>query len=405
MSKESYNALVSSIRANGQYEPITVNENGIILEGYHRLRACNQLKIKPIFEVKKFDDPLSEKLFIIDINLQRRQLTVAQRVQLSLQKKPILQQLAKRNQSLAGQGKSVQICTPLGRINDIIARDSGVSARQVSKVETILEKGSEGEKRMVLNGRTRIDKAYKRIKNDERRTMLIEEAKSNQEAKSLFHTDVIFENKLACKLFQGDFREVARQKIPDSSVDLIFTDPPYDKESLSIYADLAKMASRVLKDGGSLVTYISQYALPDILDHVLSNSNDLHYWWEICIALEGPFARHWQRQVVVKWKCLLWFVKGNKPQLPDYLSDLVFSKKANKILHDWQQGGAEADHAIKLLTVENQIVLDPFLGAGTTAVSAIRLQRRFIGIDINLNALDSVRSNLKLNFVNPAMRC
>jgi len=91
--------------------------------------------------------------------------------------------------------------------------------------------------------------------------------------------------------------------------------------------------------------------------------------------------------------------------VPHYVSDLVFSQRADKILHDWQQGSVEADHVMKILTVENQTVLDPFLGAGTTAVSAIRLQRRFIGIDINLNALDSVRSNLKLNFVNPAMRC
>ena len=292
----------------------------------------------------------------------------------------------------------MQICTPLGRINEIIAKDSGVSARQVSKMETILEKGSEGEKSRVLNGKTRIDKAYKRIKNVERRTMLIEEAKYNLETKSLFDANnVILENKLGCKLFHGDFRDVAQQKIPDNSVDLIFTDPPYDKESLSIYADLAKMANRVLKDGGSLVTYISQYALPDILDQIRSNGNDLHYWWEVCIALEGPFARHWQRQVVVKWKGLLWFVKGNRPQLPDYLSDLVFSQRADKILHSWQQGSAEADHVIKILTVENQTVLDPFLGAGTTAVSAIKHQRRFIGIDTDPKALSSVRANMKLN--------
>ncbi|MGC1131527.1 MAG: DNA methyltransferase [Nitrososphaeraceae archaeon] len=104
-----------------------------------------------------------------------------------------------------------------------------------------------------------------------------------------------------------------------------------------------------------------------------------------------------ERQIVVKWKGLLWFVKGNKPQLPDYLSDLVFSQRGDKILHEWQQGSDEADHVIKILTVENQIVLDPFLGAGTTAVSAVKLQRRFIGIDVDPNTLDSVRSNLKLN--------
>jgi methylase of polypeptide subunit release factors len=89
---------------------------------------------------------------------------------------------------------------------------------------------------------------------------------------------------------------------------------------------------------------------------------------------------------VVKWK----------PQLPDYLGDLVFSLRADKLLHNWQQGSPEAEHVIKILTVENQTVLDPFLGAGTTAVSAIKLQRRFMGIDIDPNALDSVRANLEL---------
>ena len=67
MSKGSYETLASSIQANGQYEPITVNENGIILDGHQRFRACNKLKIKPTFEVKQFVDLLAETLFVIDI--------------------------------------------------------------------------------------------------------------------------------------------------------------------------------------------------------------------------------------------------------------------------------------------------------------------------------------------------
>jgi len=38
---------------------------------------------------------------------------------------------------------------------------------------------------------------------------------------------------------------------------------------------------------------------------------------------------------------------------------------------------------IKLLTRENDVVLDPFLGSGTTAIVAKRLRRNFIGIEIN----------------------
>jgi ParB-like chromosome segregation protein Spo0J len=97
MTKEAFESLMSSIRESGQLEPITINNKGEVLDGHHRLRVCEKLHIEPLFEVKVFDNPSHEKLYIIDVNLQRRQLTDAQRVQLSLKKKPILQQMAKKN--------------------------------------------------------------------------------------------------------------------------------------------------------------------------------------------------------------------------------------------------------------------------------------------------------------------
>jgi site-specific DNA-methyltransferase (adenine-specific) len=38
---------------------------------------------------------------------------------------------------------------------------------------------------------------------------------------------------------------------------------------------------------------------------------------------------------------------------------------------------------MKLFTAEGDIVLDPFMGSGTTAVAARRMNREFIGIDIS----------------------
>ncbi len=51
------------------------------------------------------------------------------------------------------------------------------------------------------------------------------------------------------------------KEVEDNSIDLIFTDPPYNEESIPLYGDLARLAHRGLKPGGSLVTFIGLYAL------------------------------------------------------------------------------------------------------------------------------------------------
>jgi 16S rRNA G966 N2-methylase RsmD len=406
MTKDAFSSLIRSIRESGQLEPITVNNKGEVLDGHNRLSACEKLKLVPIFEVKTFDNPLYEKLYIIDINFQRRHLTVAQRIQLSLKKKPILQELAKRNSQAnlkRGSNNSignsnVQNCT-LGRVNEYIAKDSGVSARQVSKVETILEKAHSELKERVLNGTIKIDKAYKQITNEERRSKLIAEAKL---ACTSAEDGILYSKKI--RLLQGDMRKLAydQELIPDNSVDLIYTDPFYHREYLPLYANLAEIADRVLKDGGSLVTYVGHHALPETLDYLRQASTQLRYRHEFCIKLEGPqFGRLYNPTVIVRWKPLLWFVKGEKPQLPlnnDSIDDLIESKRPDKSLNEFTQSYVEAEYIISKLTLEDMQILDPFLGGGTTAMAAANLNRRFIGIDISVEAIESVSASIRKKY-------
>ncbi len=53
------------------------------------------------------------------------------------------------------------------------------------------------------------------------------------------------------------------------------------------------------------------------------------------------------------------------------------------------------EQIIKLVTDENDIVFDPFMGSGTTLVAAKMLNRRYLGVDISKNAVELAKSRLK----------
>ena len=61
LSKEEYESLKQSIKENGLWVPIVVNNDGVILDGHHRYKACQELgiKIEPYKMVRKeFEDKL-----------------------------------------------------------------------------------------------------------------------------------------------------------------------------------------------------------------------------------------------------------------------------------------------------------------------------------------------------------
>lgn len=104
LRSEEYEVLKASIKGNnGNWSAIVVNKDGFILDGYHRYKVCNELGIEPKFEVKEFNSAPEEKLFVIDSNLARRQLTDYARTELVLLKKQIYLDLGKKNMSEAGK--------------------------------------------------------------------------------------------------------------------------------------------------------------------------------------------------------------------------------------------------------------------------------------------------------------
>lgn len=67
---------------------------------------------------------------------------------------------------------------------------------------------------------------------------------------------------------------------------------------------------------------------------------------------------------------------------PTNLLEFGFREK-EKRMHEAQKPLDLIEYLVKLATKENQIILDPFMGSGTTAIAAKNLNRRFIGFEIN----------------------
>ena len=76
--------------------------------------------------------------------------------------------------------------------------------------------------------------------------------------------------------------------------------------------------------------------------------------------------------------------------------DHIESSPPDKSLHEWAQSQEEAEHIIRYLTVENQIILDPMLGEGTTGIAALKLNRKFIGIEIDQERFDIGKNRIVL---------
>ena len=172
------------------------------------------------------------------------------------------------------------ISSKTGRTIEIISDKIGISPKTYQRAVKIIERGTPEVKKRLRAGNSKVSKEYQKILKHER----IHKAKSIAlSSPELTKVNPNVDLKL------GDMRDKGIE-IVDNSIDLIFTDLPYDKESVPLYGDLAKLAQRVLKPGGSLVTFIGLAALFEINDFIKKNSN-LQYHWLLVVKHNGSTAK------------------------------------------------------------------------------------------------------------------
>ena len=151
--------MKASIKNYGQWYPIVVTKQGIILDGHHRFKACQELNIEPKIEIKSSLSEIDQKIFVIDSNLKRRQLNDFQKAELGYSLEGVYSEAAKLRQlsslKVGNKNKlSVSVSVPLvsndnngekakGRTSAIIAKQIGISASIYNRAKKIILEGSQ----------------------------------------------------------------------------------------------------------------------------------------------------------------------------------------------------------------------------------------------------------------------
>ena len=216
------------------------------------------------------------------------------------------------------------------------------------------------------------------------------------------------------RLICGDALEEMDKLIKESvKVDAIITDPPYNISKknnfptmLNKYGRQANrtgidfgewdkgfdlygwldVAYKLIRSGGTLFFFNSWKNIGEMAKYAEKlgfEAKDMFRWEKT-----NPMPRNRDRRYIVDFELGVWAVKGKKwtfnrldPkfQRPKYVGSTVSSNR----LHPTQKPVELMEMIIRIHTNKGDLVLDPFVGSGTTGVACKNLNRDFIGIELD----------------------
>ena len=191
------------------------------------------------------------------------------------------------------------------------------------------------------------------------------------------------------QIIEGDSLEILK-KFPDESIDLVLTDPPYgtktnqrgDSFMIGEFSNILPLVLpeiyRVLKPNGAFYCFTSWTQMSEWLLR-------FQQYFKLQNLLIWDKKRHsgcyspssWQ----FTWEGIFFGIKG-KRKIRKYQKDVLISEEKGKRIA-MQKPVDIVEKLIEASSDEGMVILDPFIGSGTTAVACKQLKRNFIGIEIS----------------------
>lgn len=243
------------------------------------------------------------------------------------------------------------------------------------------------------------------------------------------------------KLLHGDCLELMKD-IPDGSVDMVLTDPPYGTtackwDSVIPLGPMWERLHKLVKDNGAIVLFGSE---PFSSALRMSNIKEYKYDWywhknkpsgamlakkmpmraieNICIfyvsmptynpqmveRTEDELKRLSKKSVLTVGTDVdgrSWGKSGNREdnkfKYPKNVINIktVFNRSKEKVAHPTQKPVPLMEYLIKTYTNEGETVLDFTMGSGSTGVACVNTNRNFIGIELDEDYFEIAKKRIK----------
>lgn len=224
------------------------------------------------------------------------------------------------------------------------------------------------------------------------------------------------------KLINDDCLKIMKE-MPDNSVDMIFTSPPYNDSGSTEKDKLKKRhfkyenpekrndwfewqcdcINEMLRITKRQVLYNIQPILNNkkdvykLIGHFADKIDNIIIWYK-----PNAQPQHYPHRIANAYEMIIIFKCNNFDKLyinsNGYKNVIVQNINSN---HTWTDKHKAlmsepfSDEIIREFTLDNEVILDPFMGLATTGISCIKLKRNFIGIEIYKPYYEIAKERLK----------
>jgi ParB family chromosome partitioning protein len=398
--------LAASIAEIGLLQPIGIRPDGTLVYGYHRLEACKQLGWTEIPAVVVDGDDRHAELAEITENLVRNELTLLERAEHLARMRAVYERLYP---NARGVGRPAKNSATVAAFSEWAAAQAGLAQRTirhyVQLAESVAPEVRDAIRRTPIANDGAELKSLASLEPSKQRAVAeliasravssVREATRELARREALHRESAGELPTGIAIRHGDFREVLGDL--RGQVDAMITDPPYLSEYIPLYGELAKLAAELLRPHGVLVVMTPHLHLLEVGNCMTPH---LRYRWICTYYMGDTKANVSAAKIATSWKPLLVFTRNDAENLRFVCSD-YFSAAHNtadgvqKELHHWQQSLDGFIQIVERFTEPGELVVDPFLGSGTTAVACLRLGRQFVGCDTDAGAVAIARRRVQ----------